>query len=245
MAKKRIKKSDRTKYIWCIAYINRDFIENTKDELKRYDYDVEAYIPTVRVLKKKFKGKNLFEFIPMLFNYGFFKVKYEDACNPDFLMELRSRISSIYGWVKDPAKTIHKPIIRSKDSHKALPASAFASDKEIADLVENSKDINIYSAEDINNLEIGSYIQLKGYPFENMPAEILEINKNKKEIRVSLLLDALVKEITVSFENVFYSIYQGYDDSLSKDMNLDELNSRGNNSKDKLMFKTNFYEETE
>lgn len=247
MAKKRkVKKieiSSSPEYIWCIAYIHRDFLDRVQSELKRYKYDIETYIPTVRVIKKKFKGKNMFEFVPLLFNYGFFKIPYKDACNPDFLMELRSRITCIYGWVKDPAYTVKNSKVRLNDSDKALPASAFAKDKEIAKLIKTSGNINIYSEEDLDKLKPGDYIELKGYPFENMPAEIISINNKKKEVRVSLLLDVIVKEITVSFENVFYTMYNGgYDDSLTSDISYDELNEKSNRG-DRAMYKSNNYEE--
>src|SRR5690606_34035011 len=99
------------------------------------------YIPTVKVLKKVFKGKNHFEFEPLLFNYGFFKVDYDDACNPDFLMELRSRISAIYGWVKDPATSMVSQVNLKRGNtnfYNGIPAAAVAKDSEIADLISKS-----------------------------------------------------------------------------------------------------------
>lgn len=246
---KKIKKpitelSPNRKDIWCIAYINRDFIHRVEEEMKKYGYKIDTYIPTVRVLKKKFKGKDIFEFIPLLFNYGFFKVPYEDACNPDYLMELRNRIGCIYGWVKDPAYTINNPHIRRKDSYDALPASAFASDAEISKLIKTSGEINVYSEEEINKLKVGDYINLKGYPFDNMPAEILNINLHKREIKVSLLLDVVLSKIvTVSFENVFYTVYQGYDDSLSKDLNFDEMDFQKKGSKDRNMYNSDYFDD--
>ena len=244
------KQEKESNFIWAIAYINRDFLNVVEAELNRYGYDVEAYIPTVKILKKKFKGKNVFEYEPLYFNYGFFKVSYKDACNPEFLLQLRSRISCIYGWVKDPANNIKKNVsLRdgNKDSYRALPGSAFATDKEIANMVKTGDTLSIHSAEEVARFKKGDYIKLKGYPFDDVPCEIIEINKGKKEIKVSLLLDALVKEVTVSFENVFYTIYQGYDESIKDDINLVDMESgaysQGKN--DKLMIKTHYHEDWE
>lgn len=248
MKRKKVNRKPEKRYIWAIAYINRDFLEIVESEIKRYGYDIETYIPTVRVIKKKFKGKNVFEFVPLLFNYGFFKISYEDACNPEFLLVLRSRISCIYGWVKDPASNIRTNVSlkgNNKDSYEALPGSAFATDTEVTQMVKNASDINVYSSEELERFKKGDYIKLKGYPFDDVPAEILEINFKKKEIKVSLLLDALVKEVTVSFENVFYTVYQGYDESLTKDSNLDEMENRTKGNSDRLMFKNTYYEEGE
>lgn len=256
MKKKRTKKSlskqrkeKDVRYIWLIAYINRDFLSIAESELVRYGYDIEAYIPTVRVLKKKFKGKNVFDFEPLYFNYGFFKCKYTDACNPEFLLELRSRISCIYGWVKDPANSMKKNISLRTDNIEspiALPGTAFATDKDVALMAQNTENMGIYSADELKRFKKGDYIQLKGYPFDNVPAEIKKINFKKKEIIVELQLDAIVKEVTVSFENVFYTVYQGYDDNLMSDISFDELDARDDHSTvDKLMFKNTYYEDEE
>ena len=61
---------------WAIAYINRDFIDRVEIDLGKYKkYEaVKAYIPTVRILRKKFKGKDIFEHVHLLFNYGFFQI---------------------------------------------------------------------------------------------------------------------------------------------------------------------------
>lgn len=246
MAKTKKLKPKKTKeeipYVWAIAYINRDLIDRTEKELKQYGYQIETYIPTVRIIKKKFKNKDMFEFVPLLFNYGFFRIPLSDACNPEYLMMLRSRISCIYGWVKDPANSIkNKTTIRQKEGN-AIPGSALATDKEISDLIKTSDSLNIYSAEELGRFKPGDLIQLKGYPFDDMPAEIISINLKKKEIKVSLQISQLVKEVTVSFENVFYTVYQGFDDSLSNNLNLDDMESKKLGSSDKLMFETEYYE---
>lgn len=225
--------------VWCIAYINRDHIGIAEEELKRYKYNVTAYIPTVKILKKKFKGKYIFEFVPLLFNYGFFKINYKEATDPKFLMELRNRITCIYGWVKDPTKAIYSSprlSASNSDTYSGISVTALATDKEVARLIKKAKAISIYSAEDLARLQPGDYIKLKGYPFDDMPAEIISINLRKKEVKVSLLMDVMIKQITVSFENVFYTIYQGLNEN-SKEKSYDETSENfGPNSLDKMLF---------
>lgn len=230
--------------IWVIAYINRDFLSSVDLEIKRYGYNVQAYIPTVKIIKKRFRGKNEFEMVPLLFNYGFFRVSFKDACNPEFLLMLRSRISCIYGWVHDPIKSMKNLSIKANNAgiSEALPGTAFATDYEISQLVKHSNDDEIYSAEEVIRFKKGDYIKLKGYPFDDVDAEILSINKGKKEVRVKLLLDAIVKEATVSFSNVFYTVFSGYDDALTKGVNLDELGTHSTDVVDKLLYKNGHYE---
>lgn len=231
-----------SKNVWVVAYINRDHIGIAEEELKRYGHkEVEAYIPTVRLLKKKFKGKNVFEFVPLLFNYGFFKIPYSKAVNPDYLMELRHHITCIYAWVKDPAKTVRsgKSGLKSDNSNNtdALPNCAIATDREVATMVKATESMSIYNAEDLKQFSKGDYIKLEGYPFENMPAEIISINHKKGEVRVKLDIDAIVKEVTVSFENVFYSIYKDFDEN-SREDSTDELIDRyGPNAIDHITWK--------
>lgn len=231
----------KTDDVWVIAYINRQHIALAEEELKLWKYDyVQAYIPTVRVLKKQFKGKNEFEFVPLLFNYGFFKVPYEKACDPEFLSTLRHRITCIYGWVKDPLKEVTRnPHLREDNEgfDNAIPRAAVATDKEVSRLVKASKSMSIYNKADLKQFKKGDYIKLEGYPFEGMPAEILRINHRKGEVVVKLMMDEIVKEVTVSFENVFYTIYKNFNEN-SRETSTDELRDRyGENSIDHITWK--------
>lgn len=226
--------------VWVIAYINRDYINVANEEIEMYNYEnVEAYIPTVRVLKKQFKGKNLFEFVPLLFNYGFFKIPYSDACDPEFLLTLRHRITCIYGWVKDPARAVTEfnLMADNQDPVRALPKAAIATDGEVARLVKASKSMSIYTEKDLEQFKPGDFIKLEGYPFEGMPAQIIRINKKKGEVKVKLMIDEIVKEVTVSFENVFYTIYKNFNEN-SREASTDEMKDRlGENSIDHITFK--------
>ncbi len=226
--------------IWCIAYINRDYIYTVEKELKQYDYDmVEAYIPTVKILKKRFKGKEEFEEVPLLFNYGFFKMPFEYACNEEFLSILRQRLTCMYAWVKDCSKVLEdKPQLRADNSGliKALPRMAIATDTEVSILVKASAENSIYSSQDLDNIEEGSFITLHGYPFDNIPAEVIKISHSKKEVKVRLLLETLMKEISVSFDHVFYTVYKNFDEE-SKDKSLNEMEEKNKNSTDKLFAK--------
>lgn len=237
MEKKVVNKKQEK--IWLIAYINRTFIDIIEREIIEYGFDVEVYVPTVKVLRKTFKGQRLFEFVPMLFNYGFFKVNYKDACSAEYLNLLRNRITAIYGWVKDPAYTMLQEDqdlkLKKEGFINAKPQAAIATDKEVVRMVKQSKELSIFSAEDIGRLNVGDYIKLEGYPFDNMPAEILHINTKKKEVKVRLLMDTIVKDVLVSFDNVFYSIYKNYNEA-GNHISTDELSSKyGENALDNII----------
>ena len=250
-------------YIWCIAYISRDQIHRVEKDIAFYKFDIEAYIPTVKILKKKFKGKEEFEFIPLLFNYGFFKLPYKDACNHDYLSELRVKITCIYSWVRDPAallddkelpleknqlgdikmadlndKEITKLLKESNSHTTGWPKTAIASDKEIATLIKQSGKKSIFSKDDINNLKPDMVITLHGYPFDNVRALVIDLNKSSKVITVELLLGNTFKEVKVSFENVFYTIYKDFDENKSvANKLLEDIANMSKTSLDKLYAK--------
>lgn len=241
----------KTDYIWLIAYIDSAFIDRISIDLKKHPIyrDIQAYIPTVKILRKQFKGKNEFEKVPLLFNYGFLKIPRHKV-NIEFLTSLHKDIPAIYAWVKDPMKALsRKPpirVVRNSEGEEMelkselLPEDeiniALATDEQISLMIETQANLTIYSQEEINNLRKGSLITLKGYPFDDMPAKILQINPTTQKVKVELLLeDALSKEVTVSFENVFYTIYQGgFDETRFKEKSLDEIKSKGKNIMDKL-----------
>lgn len=82
------KKTTKDKHFaWVIAYIDSKFINLIKPQLarnKEYE-DVDVFIPTVKVLKKTFKGEDHFDEVPLLFYYGFFKIPRVLATSRNYL----------------------------------------------------------------------------------------------------------------------------------------------------------------
>lgn len=227
------KRRKKVRYVWVVAYIATKEVGKAIRQLSHYEQfeGIEAYIPTVKILQKTFKGKNFYEEVPLLFNYGFFKIPRSKARNPEFLKELREKISCIHAWVKDPANLMKlkpklKPLVKkkSKELEEIITNDvgvALASDEEISKLIVAQKDFSIYSSRDLENIKEGSVITLHGYPFDDIPAKVVEINKKRKEVKVELLLGSTLKSATVSFDNVFYSIYKSDEALIGK--SLDDI----------------------
>lgn len=232
-------------FVWLIAYIDSAFIKDCQAQLdKHLEFkEVEAVIPTVKIIKKKFKGKNEFEEVPLLFNYGFFKVPRKVAIHKEFLEMLQQKISCIYGWVKDPLKLTKPPKRKTKNHKKPKKKKkpkkinreildkhitvATATSQEVSELIRKGVELGIHNADDVNILKKGDYIVLKGYPFEGVEAEFISCNIGKKTVRVRIIIMDRNQEVEVSFDNVFFSIYKnkGYDDSLTIKKSLDEMAS--------------------
>jgi hypothetical protein len=222
--------------IWLIAYINRDYIDKVDTDLKRFGFeDVKAYIPTVRLIKKQFKGKNQYEDVPLLFNYGFFNVSAFSIRTPGYISKLKDKIPAIYGWVKDPLQAIKSRPALQVGNGNSMPNSdvAMATEEEILTLLKTSEYLSVFSLEEMDRLKEGSFIILKGYPYEGMPAEIVSISKEKKTVKVKLLLETMMAEALVNFENIFYTVYNDFEEE-QKEQSLDEIDSKGKRNLDKL-----------
>lgn len=217
-----MKRAENNYFSWVVAYIDSTQIDKVEKELRKQpEYkEVEAYIPTVKILTKTFKGKHTFEEVPLLFNYGFFKIPRKFAIHAKFLDDLKSNVSCIYAWVKDPLKIMNtKPKIRldEKSVYKENEIMvATASAKEIAKLVRDAFTHSIHDSNDIANFGPGTMITLRGYPFEGVMAEIVQVDPKKKSVKVKISIFDQVRTVGVSFDNVYFSIYhrQNFDDSI-------------------------------
>jgi hypothetical protein len=217
---------------WIVCYIDSGKLHLLEKDLSQQPKyrSVKAYIPTVKVLKKKFKNKNHFEDVPLLFNYGFFEVPEYFIYNPWFLDTLKQDIRAIYGFVRDSSRINYddgrilpygKKLLAQNPSHVAL-----ASTQEIATIMAAENEGSMYSAKDIEKLRVGAVVTLHTYPFEGLQAKIVAIDPRKKEVEVTLLLQTHLSKIRVSFDNVFYTIYKSeYMNTAMKEQSIEEINT--------------------
>lgn len=216
-----------TSYVYCICRIDRkNWKYINQDLLSRGYNDIKAYIPTVKILKKVKGNTNVFEEIPLLFNYGFIKMRTDKAFDRQFLLKLKKEIPGIMNWLKSletifPKKK--KARIDNYEDFDDFSIVATVSKKEYLYYKKLSKRNTIYSSNDIVNLTVGSYVILRGYPFEGIPAKVLEVNLLLKKVNVALYPDRGSLEIQISFDNILYSIYNDYDEDnlLCSDIEVD------------------------
>ncbi len=238
-------------YVWVVAYIVRDHISRVEEDLLERGFgSIRVYIPTVRILKKQFKNRNIYEYVPLLFNYGFFQIPYDKACDVEFLKKLREDIPAIYGWVSDPTKVIKKkPTLRmdnknpeygeTEDGIKTIkrplktPKVATATEEEIVKLLKSAEDNSVFSDGLVGRLKEGDFLTLQGYPYDGMTAEIVDVNPNTKKVKVRLLLETMITTAVVSFENIFYTVYADFDKSC-KEKSIDEINEHGKRNLDRI-----------
>lgn len=214
----------RQEYSWVIAYVNVALLNKLPSDLRKSQYydEIIPHIPLIRILKKQFKGKEFFDEVPLLFNYGFFRIPIGLAINTDLMIKLKEDLSCVSGWVRDTAK-VHKSRKDEKTRNWVYTDSnvefATVEPEMVEELVRKAREESIFSSDDIEKVKPGSIIFLMGYPFEGMQAKVVSIDKKAKKIKVLLGLDVddgdfdeNGREVTVHFENVFYSIYSGSHD---------------------------------
>lgn len=215
MAKKKREEKQVIPMSWVVAYIDTSKLSSLESDLaysKEYK-DVVPYIPMVKVLNKRNKGKKEdFQEVPLLFNYGFFSIPRAFAISKNYLENMRNNVACIFDWVKDPTKvSCNYNSIRIKGTVNLTDKDimyATATSEEISALVLSARESTIFSSPDLEMLGIGDMVTLHGYPWEGMDATIVKLDFKKEEAIVKLLLFNDEREIKVKFSSIFFSIYQ-------------------------------------
>lgn len=206
----------KTSYVYCIFRLDRKFYKRiNKDLISRGYKHVKAIVPTISVLKKSRKGKNEYEDVPLLFNYGFIRMRSDKAFDRYYLNKIKRDIPGILSFMKS---LDHKPKrkrlrIDNAEDFDDYSVVATISRAEVIRYKHMAKANKIYSVDDITRVGIGDYVILRGYPFEGIPAILLESNLNTKKMLVKLYPETDGNlEIEVPMENVLYSAYHESDE---------------------------------
>jgi transcription antitermination factor NusG len=207
---------------WCIAMVDFKHLGGIGKGLNRLNIKHELGIPTVTILRKRFKNKEHFEKIPLMFNYGFIKLPNKVAANRDKLLNIRDNVPGIFSW-----------LFKNDDSGYQVE---IVGEHIVKRLIALSHKISIFSKSDLSLIKSGDMITLKGYPFDGLQAEIVQINEKTNKVKVNLFIMEAHRQVTVDFENIFYSIYSNFDESISHN-SIDEIESQFKNSFDRFQRK--------
>lgn len=202
------------KRVYCICYIESKYFNTIESDLRDYGYnDIKAIIPTVKILMKNSRGKLLYKKVPILFNYGFIKMPVEKAYNRSFLRELKAKIQGIRGWLKSP-ESLHKKKKRVRidnaDIFDDFSIVATATREEVKRFKRLARENKRFSVDNILNIKIGDYIVLKGYPYNGIDANVIDVNHVTKTVKLLLYPEYGRMEINLPFDMVIYSVYENY-----------------------------------
>lgn len=219
-------------YTWVVfRFDDKTYKTIDKQLLSRNYTDIKVYIPTISILKKAEKNKNIYEDVPMLFSYGFIRMSTKRALSRPFLNKLRKDIPAIHSWLRSTETMFKRKIRRRTDNAEDWDDFSIVgsiTSKELRRLKKISKENKIYSASDINRLMPGDLVTLKGYPFDNMEAEIVDTKLNTNEVKVRIYPAGFQKDIILPLDNILYSIYNNYSlDKLEANNHLSYIENYG------------------
>lgn len=218
-----------TPYVYCICRIDKKEFSHINKDLRSMGYrHIRAIIPTVKLLRSSKKGKNSYYELPLLFNFGFIKMKSDKAFDRYYLNRLRRDIPGIIGWLKSldsmhPKKK--KARIDNAEDFDDFSMVATISKEEVRYYKKVSNSNRIYSNEDITSLVMGSFIVLRGYPFEGIEARVDDLSLTTRMVTVTLYPEKGGLTIQLPLDNVLYSIYEDFDENkfLSEGINEYDL----------------------
>lgn len=212
-------------YQWVLFYIEIKYYKNINKELKEKGYKhIRAVVPTLYLFKKRQKGKDIYEEVPLLFNYGFMKMPTDKAFSRTFLNKLAKSISGIRTFVKSTS-TMHprkkKARIDNAEDFDDFSIVATVSREEVKRFRKLAK-LEPFSKEELSHLEPGTYLTLRSYPYEGVPAVIRSVDIINQKVNVFIYPQDsnIVTEIPI--ENVLYSIYNDYDEDKLYVNNLED-----------------------
>lgn len=213
-------------YQWVLFYIDSKNYMYINKELKDKGFKhIRAVVPTVSILRKRKKGRDIYDKVPILFNYGFMKMPTDKAFSRIFLNNLKKSISGIHAFVKSP-ESLHKKKKRIRiDTEDFDDFSIVATVKyeDVRRFRKLSKLNQVFSNDNIVTVPIGSYVILKGYPFEGIPATVLDINLLTNKATLLLYPEGGKMKVNLPLDNVLYSVYSNYDENKLYSNNMVDL----------------------
>ena len=219
-------KGKRTKHKWCVFRVDIKTFSQIRKELDKQGYeDIRVYVPTLSILKKRSKGRDIYEQVPLLFNYGFIRLTQEQTYSRPFLKKLQKSIPSIVSFLHN-LESMHTKKKRKRidgEDFDDYSVVATVSSSEVRRFKKLSRENEVYSFEELSNIQIGDYIVLRGYPFNGIEATVLDINLKSKLVKVSLYPNNGQMEVYLPFANVVYSTYRNYNEDILL-TNHNELN---------------------
>ena len=155
-----MKKARSSSVVYCIFYIERDYYTTINQELEENGYGkkLRAIVPTVRILRKVVHGREVYEEVPILFNYAFMRMPRELAYSREFMNKLKKQISGIRGWLRSP-ESLHPKKIKKRidniDIFDDFSLVATATKKEVRHFQRLSRQNKRFSVQDIMNKRKG------------------------------------------------------------------------------------------
>ena len=209
----------KTPYVYTICRIDTKDWRNINHELVEHGYkDIKCFVPTLTMVKKTYRGqKKEVEEVPMLFNYGFIRMRSEVAYNRNFLFHLKREIPGIVSFLKSLDSMHVKKKRRRVDNAEDwddFSKVATVPKKEFRHYMRLSRANQVFSLDEVM-VNVGDFVVMRGYPLDGMPAKVLDfIYPNKTAIVEIYPGEGSVLSMQIPLENILYSPYEHYQEDL-------------------------------
>ena len=209
----------KTPYVYTICRIDTKDWRNINHELVEHGYkDIKCFVPTLTMVKKTYRGqKKEVEEVPMLFNYGFIRMRSEVAYNRNFLFHLKREIPGIVSFLKSLDSMHVKKKRRRVDNAEDwddFSKVATVTKKEFRHYMILSRANQVFSLDEVM-VNVGDFVVMRGYPLDGMPAKVLDfIYPNKTAIVEIYPGEGSVLSMQIPLENILYSPYEHYQEDL-------------------------------
>lgn len=209
----------KTPYVYTICRIDTKDWRNINHELIEHGYkDIKCFVPTLTMVKKTYRGqKKEVEEVPMLFNYGFIRMRSEVAYNRNFLFHLKREIPGIVSFLKSLDSMHVKKKRRRVDNAEDwddFSKVATVTKKEFRHYMRLSRANQVFSLDEVM-VNVGDFVVMRGYPLDGMPAKVLDFNYPNKTAIVEIYPgEGSVLSMQIPLENILYSPYEHYQEDL-------------------------------
>lgn len=203
-------------YVYCICRIDTKFWKGINSSLQERGYsDIKCFVPTVQVLLSSKDKKHQYKDVPLLFNYGFIRMRSTKAYNRQFLRELSQNVQGINGFLKSLDYMHPKKLRRRIDNAEDwddFSKVATISRKEFKYYQDLAKANQIYHLSDVA-VKAGETVILKKYPFDGLIAKVLDFNFSNKTVMVEIYPgNGSVIKLQLPLDNILYTPYDNYDE---------------------------------
>lgn len=209
----------KTPYVYTICRIDTKDWKNINPELAEHGYkDIKCFVPTLTIVKKTYRGqKKEIEEVPMLFNYGFVRMRSEIAYNRNFLFHLKREIPGIVSFLKslDSMHTRKKRRrVDNAEDWDDFSKVATVTKKEFRHYMKMSRANQVFSLDEVM-VNVGDFVVMRGYPLDGMLAKVLDFNYPNKTAIVEIYPgEGSVLSMQIPLENILYSPYEHYQEDL-------------------------------
>ena len=203
-------------YVYCICRVDTKSWKGINSSLQERGYsDIKCFVPTVQVLSSSKDKKHQYKDVPLLFNYGFVRMRSTKAYNRQFLRELSQNVRGITGFLKSLDYMHPKKLRRRIDNAEDwddFSKVATVSREEFKYYRDLAKANQIYHLSDVA-VKAGETVILKKYPFDGLIAKVLDFNFSNKTVMVEIYPgNGSVIKLQLPLDNILYTPYDNYDE---------------------------------